>query len=95
MHVEANIYGLKFGDGAYGGDDVTSDFTIGRNQVVYADARTHKIVVKHGCKINDESSCGSTVATYPASYGSGDEVGNPNRVTRSGIHVVMEKLRCT
>ncbi len=92
VHVDANVYGLKFGDGAYGSDDVTSDFKIGRNQVVYADARTYKIVVKQGCEINDQSSCGKTVATYPASFGRGDEVNNPNLVTRSGVHVVMEKL---
>ena len=40
---------------------MTSDFTIGRNQVVYADAKTHHIVVKRN---------GRTVADYPASYGS-------------------------
>jgi lipoprotein-anchoring transpeptidase ErfK/SrfK len=35
------------------------------------------------------------VATYPASYGSGDDVGDPNRVTRSGIHVVIDKQETT
>ena len=83
VHVEANTYGIKFGDGAYGGDDVTTDFTIGRNQVVYADAKSYHIVVKQK---------GKTVADYPASYGSGDDIGDPNRVTRSGIHVVSELL---
>ena len=56
----------------------------------------HQIVVKQGCTApNDEASCTSTVATYPASFGSGDnaEVNDPNRVTRSGIHVVSEKLK--
>ena len=84
VHVEANVYGLKFGDGAYGGGDVTSDFTIGRNQVVYADATSFHLVVKRS---------GETVADYPASYGSGDDIGDPNRVTRSGIHVVNELLK--
>jgi lipoprotein-anchoring transpeptidase ErfK/SrfK len=93
VHVDANVYGVKFGDGAYGSDEVTSDFSIGRNQVVYADAKSFKIVVKQGCKVmNDPGSCASTVATYPASYGRGDEVNDPNLVTRSGIHVVIEKL---
>ncbi len=32
------------------------------------------------------------MATYDASYGSGDDIDDPNRVTRSGIHVVIEKL---
>ena len=83
VHVAAKVYGVKFGDGAYGGDDVTTDFTIGRNQVVYADAKSHHIVVKKA---------GRTVADYPASYGSGDDIGDKNRVTRSGIHVVNELL---
>ena len=92
VHVAANVYGLKFGDGEFGADDVTSDFSVGRNQVVYADAKTYDIVVKQGCAINDETSCAKTVATYPASFGRGDVVDDPNLVTRSGIHVVIEKL---
>ncbi|GGM07174.1 L,D-transpeptidase [Nakamurella endophytica] len=93
VHVDAKIYGLKFADGVYGSEDLTSDFTIGRSQVVYADAKSYKIVVKQGCtEMNDPDSCTSTVASYPASYGSGDDIGDPNRVTRSGIHVVNELL---
>ncbi len=76
VHVEANVYGLPFGGGAYGADDVTSDFTIGRNQVVYADVNSHELVVKQD---------GKTVATYPASYGRGTDY---DTTTRSGIHVV-------
>jgi len=81
VHVESNVYGLDFGDGYFGGANVTSDFTIGRNQVVIADANAHTIVVQRD---------GVTVANYDASYGSGDEIGDPNRVTRSGIHVVSD-----
>jgi lipoprotein-anchoring transpeptidase ErfK/SrfK len=96
VHVESNIYGLAFADGLYGGDDVTSDFTIGRAQVTYADARTFQIVVKQGCTTaGDPDSCTGTVATYPGSYGNGDEIGDPNRVTRSGIHVVVDKKPST
>ena len=86
VHVESNIYGLDFGGGYFGGDNVTSDFTIGRNQVVLADANAHNIVVQRD---------GVTVASYDASYGSGDEIGDPNRVTRSGVHVVMDKQETT
>jgi len=86
VHVESDIYGLSFGDGYFGGDNVTSDFTIGRNQVVKADANAHNIVVQQD---------GVTVATYDASYGSGDIIGDPNRVTRSGVHVVMDKQETT
>jgi len=86
VHVEADLYGLDLGGGHYGGDKQVSDFTIGRNQVVLADATTFQIVVQQ-----DEQ----TVATYPASYGSGDELGDPNRVTRSGIHVVTDLQETT
>src|SRR5664279_3211868 len=86
VHVESDIYGVSFGDNYYGGDNKTSDFTIGRNQVVLADANAHKIVVQQD---------GVTVASYDASYGSGDDIGDPNRVTRSGIHVVIDKEQTT
>ena len=86
VHVESDIYGLPFGDDYFGGDSVTSDFTIGRNQVVKADANSHNIVVQQD---------GVTVATYNASYGNGDIINDPNRVTRSGIHVVSDMQETT
>ncbi|MBT0566926.1 Ig-like domain-containing protein [Williamsia sp. CHRR-6] len=73
------LYGLDHGDGVYGAADVTSDFTIGRSQIVKADATSFKIDV-----IRD----GSLLMSLPCSYGSGDLDRN---VTRSGIHVVSEK----
>lgn len=79
VHVEANLYGLKFAPGAYGKTSLSSDFTIGRNQVVAADAKAHKIVVKRNGKV---------VASYNASFGSV----NDDRETRSGIHVVNDKF---
>ena len=81
MHVEAKLYGAKFNDTSYGASDITSDFTIGRNQVVIADVNSHELVVKQD---------GTTVASYPASYGRGEDTGDPNLITRSGIHVVNE-----
>lgn len=86
VHVESDIYGLPFGDGYFGGDSATSDFTIGRNQVVKADANSHQIVIQQD---------GNTVATYNASYGNGDIINDPNRVTRSGIHVVSDMQETT
>jgi len=82
IHLSAQLYGVQLAPGAYGAADVTSDFTIGRNQVVLADANSHNLVVQQD---------GVTVATYDASYGSGDDIGDPNRVTRSGTHIVMGK----
>lgn len=93
VHVAAKIYGLRLAAGTYAGSDLSADFTIGRSQVAYADAKSFKIVVKQGCtRVSDPNSCARTVATYPGSYGSGDDIKDPNRVTRSGIHVVSEKL---
>jgi lipoprotein-anchoring transpeptidase ErfK/SrfK len=87
VHVEADIYGTEFSDSVYGAADETSDFAIGRNQVVIADAKKFDIVVQQS---------GKTVATYPASFGGGDDPNSrfglsPQQVTRSGIHIVMDK----
>jgi lipoprotein-anchoring transpeptidase ErfK/SrfK len=81
VHVEAKLYGLKLAPDAYGSSDLTTDFTIGRNQVVIADVNSHELVVKQD---------GAAVASYPASYGRGEDTGDPNLITRSGIHVVNE-----
>lgn len=78
VHVTVDVYGLDFGGGRYGAADVTSDFTIGRNQVVYADVNSYKLVVKRDGKVT---------ATYPASYGRGTDY---NTTTRSGIHVIND-----
>ncbi len=78
VHVQADLYGVHFGSGYWGKEDLSSDFTIGRNQVVKADVNSHELVVQRD---------GVTVATYPASYGKGT---NADLTTRSGIHVVNE-----
>ncbi len=80
VHVDAKLYGVPFGQDAYGASDSTLDFTIGRRQVVKAEASTHRI------QVLDES--GSVIMDFPCSYGEGDLDRN---VTRSGIHVVTEK----
>ncbi|NUT46208.1 MAG: L,D-transpeptidase [Saccharothrix sp.] len=79
VHVEAKLYGVAYGGGAYGRADVTSDFTIGRNQVVKIDTPSHQLVVQRD---------GQTVATYPASFGKDDD---PELTTPNGTFVVMQK----
>ncbi|MGV9826685.1 Ig-like domain-containing protein [Gordonia sp. NPDC003429] len=79
VHMTAKLYGLDHGNGAYGAADVTSDYVIGRAQIVKAEASSHQIVVTRD---------GGTLMTLPCSYGQGDVDRN---VTRSGIHVVSEK----
>ena len=60
--------------------DLSSTFAIGRAQIVKADTRSFGMVVERD---------GKRVASYPASYGLGSD---PNRNTRSGVHVVTEKF---
>jgi len=79
VHVEAKLYGVDFGDDNYGAGDSTLDFSIGRRQVVKADAGSHRIQV-----ITD----GGVLFDFPCSYGEADL---PRNVTRSGTHVVTEK----
>ena len=80
VHVDAKFYGVPFGPGAYGAADSTLDFTVGRRQVVKAEAASHRIQVLDGA--------GAVIMDFPCSYGEGDLDRN---VTRSGIHVVTEK----
>lgn len=79
VHVDAKLYGVPFGGGAYGAADSTLDFSIGRFQVVKAEASSHRIQV-----VTDAG----VIMDFPCSYGEGDLDRN---VTRSGIHVVTEK----
>jgi lipoprotein-anchoring transpeptidase ErfK/SrfK len=79
VHVAANLYGVPFGDGAFGAQDSTLDIEIGRRQVVKAEASSHRIQV-----ITDAG----VILDLPCSYGEADL---PRNITRSGIHVVTEK----
>jgi lipoprotein-anchoring transpeptidase ErfK/SrfK len=78
--VQAKLFGVAYGDGAYGATDLSSTFEIGRAQIVKADVDSFRMVVmRDGKKVGD----------YPASYGLGSD---PERNTRSGVHVVSEKF---
>ena len=79
VNVDAKLYGVKFGDGAYGAQDISLNFAIGRRQVVKADASSHRIQV-----ITDDG----VIMDFPCSYGEADL---PRNITRSGVHVVSEK----
>ena len=78
--VKAALFGVDYGGGAFGRSDVSSTFTIGRSQIVKADVNSHRLVVMRD---------GHQVANYPASYGLASD---PERNTRSGVHVVNEKF---
>jgi lipoprotein-anchoring transpeptidase ErfK/SrfK len=80
VSVDAKLYGVPFGDGAFGAQDISLNFEIGRRQVVKAEATSHRIQVLDGS--------GAVIMDFPCSYGEGDL---PRNITRSGIHVVTEK----
>ncbi|MCA1186533.1 MULTISPECIES: Ig-like domain-containing protein [unclassified Saccharopolyspora] len=79
VEVDADLYGVHYGEGEYGRSDLTTEFTIGRSQVVKADASTHQMVVERD---------GKQVASYAASYGKDHD---PELNTPNGTYIVMQK----
>ena len=79
VSVTAKLYGVAFGKGSYGREDISTKFTIGRSQIVKADVNSHRMIV-----IRD----GQEIMNFPASYGLSSD---PQRNTTNGIHVVMNK----
>jgi lipoprotein-anchoring transpeptidase ErfK/SrfK len=79
VNVNLKLYGVHFGGGVYGQNDLTSHFAIGRSQVVRANTQTHRLKVFRD---------GRLTADFPASFGLESD---PGRVTNSGTHVVMSK----
>ncbi|MGH3880839.1 MAG: L,D-transpeptidase [Actinophytocola sp.] len=77
--VNAKLYGLSFGDGAYGKSDLSTSFTVGRSQVVKINTPQHKMDVYRD---------GSLAASYPASNG---KDADPNLNTPNGTVIVMSK----
>ncbi|MGH3762490.1 L,D-transpeptidase [Actinophytocola sp.] len=77
--VNAKLYGLPYGGGAYGKADLSTSFTIGRNQVVKINTPDHKMNVYRDGKLT---------ASYPASNG---KDADPNLNTPNGTVVVMSK----
>lgn len=75
--LHADLEGVDAGDGLWGGANRTSDFTVGRAQVMDVDVQTHRMQV-----IRD----GAAIATFPISSG------KPGWETRNGIKVISEKL---
>jgi lipoprotein-anchoring transpeptidase ErfK/SrfK len=76
--LDANLYGVDFGEGTWGEKNRTVSFTIGAKHVSVADAGTHTLTVYDADQV---------VQTFPMSAGSGE---NP---TRNGAHVVTESYR--
>lgn len=79
VNVTAKLYGLAYGGGAYGKADLTTAFTIGRNQVVKIHTPDHKMNVYRD---------GQLFASYPSSNG---KDADPNLNTPNGTVIVMAK----
>ena len=75
--LDADLYGVDFGEGVWGEKDRTVSFSIGDEHVSVADAAAHTLTVYDGDRV---------VQTYPMSAGS---EANP---THNGAHVVLEKF---
>jgi lipoprotein-anchoring transpeptidase ErfK/SrfK len=80
VHLEADLKGVDYGGGLWGREDITSDFSIGRSQIVIADANTHRLIITVDNKV---------VKNYAVSYG---KESVPGRATVNGIHIVTEKF---
>ncbi len=79
VNVEAKLYGVDLGGGAYGKADVTTKFKIGRNQVVKVNTPDHQMRVYRG---------GSQVKSYPCANGLDGEV---DRNTPNGTYIIMTR----
>ncbi|WP_104481956.1 Ig-like domain-containing protein [Actinokineospora auranticolor] len=77
--VTAKLFGLAYGGGAYGKADLTTTFTVGRNQVVKVNTPDHKMNVYRD---------GSLFASYPSSNG---KDADPDLNTPNGTMIVMQK----
>jgi lipoprotein-anchoring transpeptidase ErfK/SrfK len=79
VSVGANLYGIDLGGGAYPRADVTTKFTIGRNQVVRIHTPDHVMnVYRDGAKYK----------SYPCSNGLDSDV---NRNTPNGTYIIMTR----
>jgi lipoprotein-anchoring transpeptidase ErfK/SrfK len=76
--LDANLYGVDFGNGIWGEKDRSVSFSIGAKHVSIADAGTHMMEVYDGDQL---------VQTYPISAGS------PDNPSYNGAHVVTELNR--
>jgi lipoprotein-anchoring transpeptidase ErfK/SrfK len=76
--LDANLYGVSFGDGVWGEKDRSVSFSVGERHVSVADAASHTMEVYDGDQL---------VQTFPMS------AGGPEFPSRNGPHVVTELNR--
>lgn len=78
VQVDVNIFGVAAGNGAYGKENRSISFTVGKAQVSKCDTNEHY----YYCYESDQQ-----VKSFPISAG----LEEPGRYTKSGIHVVIDK----
>ena len=78
VRLDAELYGVDFGEGVWGEKNRTVSFTVGERHVSVADAGTHQMQVYDGDQL---------VQTFPIS------AGGPEFPSRNGPHVVTELNR--
>jgi lipoprotein-anchoring transpeptidase ErfK/SrfK len=78
VRVDANLYGVDFGEGVWGEKNRSVEFSIGDRHVSVADASTHTMDVYDGDQL---------VQSWPMSAGS------PDNPSYNGAHVVTEMNR--
>lgn len=79
VKVTADLFAVPYGKNVFGRANLSTKFTIGRAQVVEADVRTHRMIVKQD---------GKEIMNLPASLG--DE-SKPDLRTANGIYMVSER----
>lgn len=76
VNVAVNTYGIDLGDGLFGQENVTTNFTIGRPMIITADDRTKQVTFDRG---------GQVVRSMPTS------MGKPGAETENGVYLVSDK----
>lgn len=76
VSVDLPFEGVQLTESSHGAADMTLDFEIGREQLVTADAESHRMIVERD---------GEEVADYPTS------LGTPEAPSYNGPHIVMSK----
>jgi len=71
---------VNYGGGAYGEENLTSKFAIGRSQITQAAVNSYRLLVYRN---------GKKLFNFPASYGLQSD---PKHNTHNGVHIVMEKF---
>lgn len=77
VDIAVNTYGIDLGEGTYGQENVTSDFTVGRSLEMVADDNTKEVVVTKN---------GEVIRTMPTS------MGKDSTPTDNGIYIIGDRL---